>query len=431
MRRDGSSRFAPANKYGYFPAASVGWNISNEKFWNVSGSTVSQLKLRASYGKLGNDNIADYQFQSVINSGIVYTFNDVRYTGGLQTSVVSEKIKWESKTITNAGFDATFMNGKFDLTAEYYNTKSEDVLVGVPIPATVGSINLNPIVNAASLQNSGIEVALGYHKNSGKFRFDVSGNFSTVKNKVLALGGNNEPITGAGARTAVGGEVGRHYGYVYEGIFQTAAEVLAHATQQPNVGPGDVKYKDISGPNGRPDGVISEAYDRVYLGSGIPKYHYGFNFSATYQQFDFSLFASGSADFLINSRFYRDLMHSGGSANYHTDILDRWTPTNTSTDIPRLNSADVNNFRDSDRPGWLQDGSYLRINTLSVGYTLPANLIKGLIRSRIYVTAQNLYTFQSYKGYNPDFTSGVFNPGFDFGSYPKPRTIMIAIQVVF
>lgn len=431
LRRDGSSRFAPANKYGYFPAASVGWNISNEKFWNVSTSAVSQLKLRASYGKLGNDNIADYQFQSVINSGIVYTFNDVRYTGGLQTSVVSEKIKWESKTITNAGFDATFMNGKFDLTAEYYNTKSEDVLVGVPIPATVGSINLNPIVNAASLQNSGIEIALGYHKNSGKFRFDVSANFSTVENKVLSLGGNNEPISGTGARTAVGGEVGRHYGYIYEGIFQTAAEVAAHATQQPNVGPGDVKYRDISGPNGRPDGVISEAFDRVYLGSGIPKYHYGLNFSASFQQFDFSLFASGSAKFLINSRFYRDLMHSGGSANYHTDMLDRWTPTNTNTDIPRLNSADVNNFRDSNRPGWLQDGSYLRINTLSVGYTLPANLIKGLIRSRIYATVQNLYTFQEYKGYNPDFTSGVFNPGFDFGSYPKPRTIMIAIQVVF
>jgi hypothetical protein len=124
-------------------------------------------------------------------------------------------------------------------------------------------------------------------------------------------------------------------------------------------------------------------------------------------------------------------MHSGGSANYSTDMLDRWTPGNTNTDIPRLNSADVNNFLNSNRPGWLQDGSYLRINTLSFGYTLPDNLIKGLTKSRVYVTAQNLYTFQKYKGYNPDFTSGVFNPGFDFGSYPKPRVIMAGIQLIF
>ncbi|MEO6330011.1 MAG: TonB-dependent receptor [Ginsengibacter sp.] len=431
LRRDGSSRFSPSKRFGYFPAASVGWRVSNEKFWSVPAAVISSLKFRASYGKLGNQNIADYAYQPFINPGVVYTFDGVRVVGGTQTSVVAQNLKWEGKATTNIGFDATFLNNTLDFTAEYYNSKSSDVLVGVPIPLSVGSLNSSPTINAATLKNSGVEFSAGYHKTKGVFTYDISANFSTVKNKVLALGGNNAPIFGAGSKTIVGDEVGFHYGYVYEGIFQTQAEVAAHATQQPNVAPGDVKYKDISGPQGKPDGVINEAFDRVKLGSAIPKYHYGFNISAGYKNFDVALFASGSAKFLINSRFYRDLMHSNGSANYSKEMLNRWTPTNTNTNVPRLNSADVNNFRDSDRPGWLQDGSYLRLNTISLGYTLPDNLIKGLTRSRVYITAQNLYTFQKYKGFNPDFTSGVFNPGYDFGSYPKPRTIMAGVQLIF
>lgn len=431
IRRDGSSRFSPFYKYGYFPGISAGWKISNENFWSVPRSAISLLKFRASYGRLGNQNIGDYIFQAVINPGIVYTFDGVRITGGLQTSSVPEKLRWEGKATSNIGFDGSFLNDHLEFSAEYYSAKSTNLLTDVPIPASVGSNNITLLLNAATTRNTGVEFTATYHKFSGPFTFDISANLSTVKNKVLALGGNNAPIYGAGSKTEVGGEIGRHYGYVYEGIFQTQDEVNTHAFQQPNVGPGDVKYKDISGPDGRPDGVIDDAYDRVYLGSGIPKYNYGFNFSAQYKKFDFTLFASGSSKFLINSRFYRDLMHSGGSANYLTDMLDRWTPDNKNTDIPRLNSADVNNFRNSDRPGWLQDGTYLRINTISLGYTLPSNLIKGLNRTRVYATIQNLYTFQKYKGYNPDFTSGVFNPGFDFGSYPKPRTFMAGVQLIF
>jgi TonB-dependent starch-binding outer membrane protein SusC len=432
LRRDGSSRFAPVNRFGYFPAASVGWRLSNESFWNVPKSIVSSLKLRASYGKLGNQEIGDYQFQGTINSGVVYNFNGIRYTGGLQTLVASPDIKWESKAITNIGFDGSFLNGQLDFSAEYYTAKSTDVLVGITIPASVGFENLNPVVNAASLKNSGIEIATTYHKNKGAFTYDISANLSTVKNRVLALGGNNEPLIGVGAKTVVGGEIGEHYGFVYEGIFQNAAEIAAHATQFGSpVAPGDVKYKDISGPQGKPDGVVDEAFDRVSLGSAIPKFNYGFNLSAAYKRFDFSLFASGSGKFLINSRMYRDLHHTAGALNYHTDMLNRWTPSNTNTDIPRLNDNDVNNFKDSDRPGWLQNGTYLRINTLSAGYSFKENIIKGLTESRIYVTVQNLYSFQKYQGYNPDFTSGVLNPGFDFGSYPKPRTIMVGVQIVF
>jgi TonB-linked SusC/RagA family outer membrane protein len=432
LRRDGSSRFAPVNKFGYFPAASVGWRLSNESFWNVPKTIVSSLKLRASYGKLGNQEIADYQFQGTINSGVVYNFNGTRYTGGLQTLVASPDIRWESKEITNVGFDATFLGGKLDFSAEYYNAKSTDILVGIRIAATSGFENLNPVANAASLLNKGFEFAATYHKNKGAFTFDISANLSTVNNKVLALGGNNDALLGVGAKTEVGNEVGQHYGFVYEGIYQTQAEIAAHATQfGAALAPGDVKYKDISGPDGKPDGVVNEAYDRTYLGSAIPKYNYGLSFSASYKKIDLSVFASGSSSFLINSRMYRDLNHSAGSLNYSTNMLNRWTPTNTNTDVPRLNDADVNNFKDSNRPGWLQSGNYLRINTIAIGYTLPENIIKGLTKSRFYVTVQNLYSFQKYTGYNPDFTSGVLNPGFDFGSYPKPRTIMVGVQLGF
>ncbi|MFI5131240.1 MAG: SusC/RagA family TonB-linked outer membrane protein [Chitinophagales bacterium] len=432
LRRDGSSRFSSDNKYGNFPSASVGWKISNENFWDVSQSLITALKIRASYGELGNQEIGNYLYFGSINSGVVYTFDGVRTVGGLQTQIASPNIKWESKTTANVGFDATLFSGRLDLSAEYYSAESGDILVNLPIPASVGYTNANPVVNAATLKNSGLEISATYHKNKGAFTFDISGNFSTLKNKVVALGGNNEPIYGTGAKTEIGGIVGQHFGFVYEGIFQTQAEIAAHATQfGAALKPGDVKYRDISGPQGKPDGVVNEAYDRTYLGSGIPKYYYGFNFSAAYKSFDLTVFASGAANFQINSRMYKDIHHSAGSLNYSTDMLNRWTPTNTNTNIPRLNDADVNNFKDSNRPGWLQSGSYLRANTIAIGYTLPKNIIKGLETSRIYATVQNLYSFQEYEGYNPDYTSGVFNPGFDFGSYPKPRTIILGVQLIF
>lgn len=434
IRRDASSRFAPTHRIGYFPAVSAGWRLTQEKFLNLPKDIISDIKIRGSYGKLGNDNIGDYLYLPFINSGVVYTFANggtpTRYVGGIQTNVASEDIHWEDRTSSNVGLDAVLLKGSVDFSAEYYNNKTIGALVGVPIPASVGSLNRTPTINAATLQNKGLEFSAAYHKKRGDFTFDVSGNLSTLKNKVLALGGNNEPINGAGARTVIGSEVGQHYGYVYEGIFQNAADVSSHATQ-PGAAPGDIKFKDISGPGGKPDGKI-DTYDRTFLGSGIPKYSYGFNFTAGYKNFDFSLFASGSAKFLIDGRLYRSLMHTGGSANYHTDMLNRWTTTNTNTTIPRLNVEDPNqNSRDSDRPGWLQDGTYLRINTLSVGYNFRAGIVNGITKLRVYLTAQNLYTFQKYKGYNPDFTSGVFNPGYDDGSYPKPRIIMAGVQVGF
>ncbi len=435
LRRDGSSRFAPSNRFGYFPSIALAWRLSNEESIKLP-EFISDVKIRGSYGQLGNQNIGDYLYSSYINSNMPYNFNGTKVTGGLQTSVVSESIKWEVKTTTNIGVDMNMFNGAIDFSAEYYNSKTKDLLVGVPIPFTVGSVNFSPTVNAGSMRNSGFEFAATYHKTKGELRFDISANVSTLKNKVLALGGNNEPIYGTGSKTEVGSEVGQHFGYEATGIFQSTAEVSGHAFQSAATAPGDIIFKDQLTVDTNGDGVadagdgIINADDRIYLGSAIPKLNYGFNISLYYKKWDLSLFASGASGYKINSRMYRDLMLTTDYINRHEDILDRWTPTNTNTNIPRVVSDDPNgNQRDSNRKGWLQNGDYLRINTLSLGYTFPNNFIKGLNTTRIYVTAQNLYTFQAYKGYNPDFTSGVWNPGFDAGSFPKPRTIMLGMQL--
>ncbi|PRX46847.1 SusC/RagA family TonB-linked outer membrane protein [Salegentibacter salegens] len=426
VRRDGSSRFAPANRYGTFPSVALGWRLSNEDFFNVP--EVNQLKFRASYGELGNQNIGDYLYQAVINRNIPYNFGGNRVLGGLQTSIIAEDIKWETTTSLNLGMDVSLFNNKIDLTLEYYDKETNDVLVGVPIPASTGSINTAPTINAGSLKNSGFDAQITYHYNNEEdFSFDISANASTIKNEVLALGGSDEPIAGVGSRTQVGGEVGEHFGFVYDGIFQSAQEIEEHAFQNAATSAGDVRFADIND-----DGVI-DANDRTFLGSAIPSVTYGLNFTAQYKNFDLTMFASGAAGYYINSRLYRSLMLSTGFINAHEDILDRWTPQNTDTNIPRVVANDPNNnARDSNRPGWLQKGDYLRINTLSLGYSLPQGLFEDALNSaRIYATVQNLYTFQYYDGFNPDFNSGVFEPGFDNGTYPKPRTFMLGVDLSF
>lgn len=428
IRRDGSSRFSSVNRYGTYPSVAVGWRVSNEDFFKVSKAIISDLKFRASYGELGNQNIGDYLYQPVVNRNILYNFGGQTVIGGLQTNIVAEDIKWETSTSLNIGMDASFFNNALDLTVEYYDKETTDVLVGVPIPASVGSINKRPTVNAGSLKNTGVDVAMTYHYTNGDdFNFDISANVSTLKNEVIALGGNDEPVYGVGSKTQVGGEVGAHFGYIYQGIFQTTDEVASHAFQTAATSPGDVKFKDLN-----QDGVIN-ADDRAFLGSAIPSVTYGLNFSANYKNFDFTVFASGAADYYINSRIYRTLMWSTDYINSHQDILNRWTPEHTDTTIPRVVANDPNgNARDSDRPGWLQKGDYLRLNTISVGYRIPESALGTLLSAaRVYGTLQNVYTFQSYKGYNPDFNSGVFEPGFDNGTYPRPRTYMLGVQLTF
>lgn len=431
IRRDGSSRFGPNNKYGNFPGVSAGWRISKEEFIHLP-KWISELKLRGGYGQLGNANIGDYKYLPILNPNVVYNFNGTKVIGGTQINIVDPNIRWETKTTSNIGLDASFLGGMFDLTAEYYINKATNALIGEQVPASLGSIDTFPLTNAASIKNSGIELNLGYHNNNGAFTYNITGNLSTVKNTLLKLSGTETSRIVGGFINTVGHEIGRHYGRVVEGIFQNQQEINSHAFQNARTAPGDLKFKDISGPNGVPDGIIDDL-DRTDLGSSLPKVYYGLNFTAGYKGFDFTLFMSGAAGNLINGALYRSLMHTTDYINYHEDALNRWTPANPGNEYPRLVADDPNqNGIDSDRKGWLQKGDYLRINTISLGYTIPKVNVNWIKSARVYATAQNVYTFQYYKGYNPDFAqTRPFEPGFDPGSFPTPRTLMLGLQVKF
>lgn len=433
LRYDGSSRFNPDVRYQVFPSVSAAWKIHNE--FDLP-DFISSLKLRGGWGEVGNQEVGNYLYQRTVNRGIPYQFSGgPTVVGAAVTQLIDEDIQWETRRTTSIGLDATLFNGGLDFTAEYYRNTSEDVLVDIPIPLsnTVGAFNSSILSNAGSIRNSGIELSAVYRQMIGDdFSLEIAPNFYTVNNEILEIGGQ-EFITGAGSRNIEGRSLGEHYGWVYDGLFQTADEVANAPFQAPGTAPGDIKFRDISGPDGTPDGVVNDE-DRTFLGQGLPTYYYGLNITAKYKNIDFTIFGQGSGGNLINSNLYRGLMPTSGYTNWHEDILDRWTPSNTDTNVPRVVFGDPNNNgRDSDRPGWLQDGDYFRINTMSLGYSLPDDIAGKISMSsaRLFVTLQNVAVFSKYKGYNPDFQAGILNPGFDFGTYPRPMTTMLGLQLKF
>ncbi len=425
-RRDGTSQLPAASRYGNFSGISVGWNISKEHFIHLP-DFISLIKLRAGYGTQGNvEALGYYDYQTVVNSNASYVFGNTLASGTSQTKVFSQSNKWEQKQTKNVGLDLSLFNDQLTFTGEYYNNKISGILLAVPIPSSVGAIN-TPVVNAATFTNKGLEFTVNYHSdNSKKFRYDISANASTLKNKVLSLGTGNNPIYGAYSKTAVGHEVGELWGYKTEGIFQNAADLAAHA-KQIGASAGDVKFKDING-----DGMVTDA-DQTYLGSAIPKVYFGLTLGASYAGFDASLFIQGHQGGKIANGIYSALMQ-GQYGNASTDELKYWTPANPNTNVPRPVIGDPNaNGRNSDR--FIQDGSFARLQTTQIGYTVPASLINRtrLFTSlRVYVSGQNLYTLTRYKGYDPDFINdGTVNKGFDYGSFPNPRTILFGIQAGF
>jgi TonB-linked SusC/RagA family outer membrane protein len=425
FRRDGSSQLRPENRFGNFAGISAGWNISREKFLHLP-EVITNLKLKAGYGTLGNINALGgyYPYQTIVNANASYLFGDILAPGTIQTQVFDQTNKWEQKRTTNIGLDLSLFHDQLSFSSEYYVNKVTGILLQVPIPVSVGATNV-PFVNAASFTNKGIEFTVTYRSNSsGPFNYTISANASTLKNKVISLGTGNNPIYGAYSKTAVGGEVGELFAYKTEGIFKDAADVAAHATQTGAV-PGDIKFVDTNG-----DHLINND-DRVYLGSAIPKLYYGVNLSASYKNIDASLFIQGNYGSKIANGVYQSLM-TGQYTNASTDELNFWTPTNTNTNVPRPVIGDPNaNNRNSDR--FIQSGSYARLQTAQLGYTLPALLLNRthVFKSfRVYLSGQNLYTITKYKGYDPDFINdGTINRGFDYGSFPNPRTVLIGLQV--
>ncbi len=446
IRRDGSSRFSPKNKWGNFPSIAVAWKAHNESFMQ-SIDFISQLKLRLSYGILGNQNIGDYRYQGYINPYASYPFNGNLVSGAAQYIPASTSVKWEQSKTTNIGLDFGFLSNKILFTAEYYIKKVDDLLGTVPTPTHLGWYDWeSPVRNALSVENRGVELNLTYRNAEGSFHYSVNANVSTLKNEVLSLGEGINPIDGNWSRTNVGREVGELYGYVVEKVFQDKSEVDALNANAPDgyyqelqTDAGDFMFKDLNG-----DKEITED-DRTYIGSAIPNLYYGLNFSADYKNFDFTLSTQGSSGNMVVNSIGNSLRNGGGLENMSTDLLDRWTPTNKTTTRTRIIRDDPNkNGRASDY--WLEKGDYLKFSNIELGYTLPQPALDILRLSsvRIYASIQNALTITNYSGYDPEFDNdGLFdratdngveaNKAFtDFaGGLPTPRTILFGVKVRF
>jgi len=426
LRQDASSKFAKSQRTFVFPSIALAWKVHNDF---KLPEFIRELKIRGGAGQLGNQNVANYAFTQPLDNNVKYAFDNSTVFGAAAVVSVDPNLKWEVRTTRSIGMDVGLFKD-LDFTFEYYDNTAKNILVTVPITLTSGYSNPSLLTNGASMTNRGIEFSLTYRKSIGDLNLVVSPNFYTVNNNVTSIAGNNYYL-GQGSRTQVGQSIGAQYGWVYDGIFQSTTDVSNHATQSALTAPGDIKFKDLNG-----DGVIDDK-DRTFIGKSIPSAYYGLNVTANYKNFDFTIFASGSGGAVAVNNMYQALMssQSSGNTNYHADILARWTPTNTNTNIPRMSYLDPNlNWRASNRPGWLQNTSYLRINTVSLGYSLPHDLLTKLhlTKARVYVTTQNLHTFTKYKGFNPDFQAiNPLAPGWDFGSFPRPITYMAGLQVSF
>jgi TonB-dependent starch-binding outer membrane protein SusC len=450
MRRDFSSNFGPNNKYGDFPSFALGWKISNEPFFS-NIPFINLLKIRGGWGKIGNEKIPAYQYETTINNAATYVFYDhtghaiLPLTGSIQTLYTDPSIRWEERVTTNVGFDMAMLENKVEFSAEYYYNTTNDILMQYPIPISSGAVGwVVQWANGASMVNKGIEISASYKKFEGDFHYQLGGNLTTLKNEVTKIGTANLPIPGSSneeantSMTEVGGTMGELYGYVYEGIFQNADQINTvtpdnpafdpsrHAFQHSRTQPGDVMFKDISG-----DGQIT-VDDKTSLGSPIPKFTYGLNASADYKGFDLSIFFQGIYGNKVFNQVYR-VANSLGEGNYSMESYDNyWREDKPSDSWPRPSVIDNNgNNRVSSR--WVQDGSYLRLQNIMLGYTLPKNIInriKGVDNFRIYVQVQNALTFTKLYGFDPDFINdGTFNRGFSGGSFPSPRTYMVGVKL--
>lgn len=430
MRRDGSSRFGSDNKYGYFPSASIGWVASREDFWPVNNA-VTFLKVRGSYGVTGNDNIGDFKYLSTVSGGRNYTFGNNSYTIGYSPDAPANPgLKWEQTWQANAGFDAVLFN---DLTVGFdiYKKQTTGMLLGIQLPGYVGATG-QPIGNVADMSNKGVELELGYGRKFGEVHVNVRGNVSYLQNRITSLG-QTKYLTGATlassalelSRTTPGHAIGSFYGFKTLGIFQTQDEINKYLNKngqmiQPNAKPGDFKWADITG-----DGQITND-DRTFIGDPTPNWAFGFTASASWRRFDILVFGQGAA----GNQIYQGLRRLDiQMANYTTAALSRWTGPGTSNDFPRLVDGDPNGNFSRPSPFYLSNGSYMRIKTLQIGYSLPQYLTDkaGLSKLRLYVSANNLVTFTKYTGFDPEIGGSSY--GIDRGIYPQARSFTVGLNV--
>lgn len=438
IRRDGSSKFGKNNRYGYFPSFSLGWNVAEEKFMeNVHW--LDQLKLRGGYGVLGNQEIDNYQYSSTITTGINYPDgNGGLLQGAFPKNFANPDIKWEETAMTNVGIDFMAFNNRLSLTADYYVKNTKDILLTVPIPISSGGAN-DPIRNAGKIRNNGFEFNLGWMDQPNpdiSYGINLIGSFN--KNKVIAMGSESGSIKGGStnqnittSETKAGYPIGGYWLISTAGYFNSQEEVDAYAKDgkkiQPAAEPGDIKFVDANN-----DGVINDD-DRVFQGSPFPDFTFALNGNMRYKNFDLSIGLQGVLGNKIYNATRQTLEDVTKGANFLASCLDYWTPENKNASHPRLTWDDPNRNTRAESDRYLENGSYLRLRSVQLGYTFPQTWFKGAIQhARVYINAENLFTITSYSGYSPDVNADNANyRGFDNFIYPTNRTFMLGLNVTF
>ena len=438
IRRDGSSKFGKNNRYGYFPSFSLGWNVAEEKFMeNVHW--LDQLKLRGGYGVLGNQEIDNYQYSSTITTGINYPDgNGGLLQGAFPKNFANPDIKWEETAMTNVGIDFMAFNNRLSLTADYYVKNTKDILLTVPIPISSGGAN-DPIRNAGKIRNNGFEFNLGWMDQPNpdiSYGINLIGSFN--KNKVIAMGSESGSIKGGStnqnittSETKAGYPIGGYRLISTAGYFNSQEEVDAYAKDgkkiQPAAEPGDIKFVDANN-----DGVINDD-DRVFQGSPFPDFTFALNGNMRYKNFDLSIGLQGVLGNKIYNATRQTLEDVTKGSNFLASCLDYWTPENKNASHPRLTWDDPNRNTRAESDRYLENGSYLRLRSVQLGYTFPQTWFKGAIQhARVYINAENLFTITSYSGYSPDVNADNANyRGFDNFIYPTNRTFMLGLNVTF
>ena len=434
IRRDGSSRFGSNNKYGVFPSFSLGWVVSKEDFL-MDNPNISMLKIRGGYGVVGNDNIGDFAYLSTIGGGRNYTIGltDIYTVGNSPNAPSNPDLRWEQTSQANIGLEMSFLTN-FTLTFDWFNKVTTGILQNPRIPGYVGAIG-NPAANVADMKNTGVELELGYKNRLGAVNFSVNGNASYLRNEVTDIGAGVSFLNGAGfqastyniTRTMVGQPFNSFYGFRTMGIFQNQAEIEAYKNSeggmiQPNARPGDFKWADLD-----ENGVI-DANDRTFIGDPTPNWTFGFTVNLEWNNFDALIFGQGVA----GNKVFQGLRRLDiNNANYSTRALGRWTGEGSSNDFPRLTDADANNNFTNPSEFYLEDGSYFRLKTVQIGYSLPRTLSNriGLQKIRLYAMAENLMTFTKYTGFDPEIGGGIMS--IDRGIYPQARSYMFGLNVAF
>lgn len=430
VRRDASSKFGPDYRNGVFPSFAAAWRISNEDFFNIDW--INDLKIRANYGVLGSSNIGVWDWVAFINSFPQMAIGTDQHTEGGQTQVklVNTDLKWEELHELNIGFDATLLENKLDVSAEYFRSETRDVLTAMQILMSTGNSGGNPNVNAASLQNTGIELSATWRDTKGDFRYSINANVSSIRNKILELGYNRDFFTQWNTKSYVGEPIGEWYLIKTDGLFRSMEEVLAHVDQngaliQPNAQPGDIRFVDFN-----EDGIITDA-DRQYIGTPWPKLQLGLNLTAEWKGLDLQVQMAGAFGHKVFNGPRSGFDRFDDNSNYRADY-DPWSVDNPNAKDPRPIYQDGRNTR-GDQDRWIENGSYFRIKQMALGYSLPNSILSGYVdQIRFFVNAQNLITFTGYTGLDPEFrNSNIWERGQDYGAFPNPKAISLGAQITF